>query len=174
MKKRILIIICLFAVLSCTLVLSNRKCIEEFFWQIIDERLDYERSLEVGDDFNKISWVNLYFQINHHKDGNNFEYVNADSREKYILLKNISSYKILDSKLYINSHDGCAVIDDNSRCRIFLNDNNLSGDLSDYTNDLNGNKVYKNKILRMDNIVYLSKFEEFDDAEKEVFKKFLK
>lgn len=170
MKKRILIIACLFAMLICALILSNRQYIEELFWQKIDERLEYERSLEIGDDFNKVCWGNLDFQINHHKEGNNFEYVNTDNREKYILLENISSYKILDSKLYIKSHNGCAVIDANSVCKIFLNNNNLSDDFSDYTNDSNGNKVYKNKILRMENIAYLSEFAEFDDAERKVLK----
>ncbi len=84
----------------------NRHILLERFWDKIESQLDYERSLEVGDDFNKISCGDLSFQINHHKSGNNLEYVSVVNKETYILLKTISSYKIVDGKLYVKSKEG--------------------------------------------------------------------
>lgn len=175
MKKRILIVLsCVVVILSVVLVLLNKHYIGEYFWQKIDERLDYERSIEMGDEFNKICWKDLNFQINHHKDGNNFEYVDVDNREVYILLKNISSYKISDNKLYVKSSDGYAIIDENNFCKIFVDGRETEGIINNYTVDSTGNRIYEYKKLQKNNVVYLSEYEGFDLSEKEFFKKMLK
>ncbi len=169
MKKIRICIIC--AVLAGALICFNYDHILNYFWQKIDERIDYERSLEVGDDFNKVSWGNLNFQINHHKTGNNLEYVNAAEKEVYILLENIASYKISDDKLYVKSSDGYAVIDENDFCKIFAD--GLKNEQSDnYTQDQNGNKVYDLQVFKNDSIKYLSKYDEFETGEKKSLKNF--
>lgn len=174
MQKRILtILICCVAILSAILVLLNRYYIKEYILQKLDERLDYERSVEVGDDFNKICWVDLKFQINHHKYGNNFEYVDVNNREIYILLKNISSYKLLNGKLYVKSTDGYAVIDEKNLCKIFTNYKPENG-VNNCIIDVNNNKVYEHKRLQLNNVFYLSDYNEFTENEKSLFGKMLK
>ena len=70
-KNKILLLIILGVILAGLLVYLNKGILLDHFWSKVESQLDYERSLEVGDDFNKISWGDLSFQINHHKSGNN-------------------------------------------------------------------------------------------------------
>ena len=100
-KNKIFLLIVSGVILAGLLVYLNRGILLDHFWSKVESQLDYERSLEEGDDFNKISWGDLSFQINHHKSGNNLEYVSVADKESYILLKNISSYKIVEEKLYV-------------------------------------------------------------------------
>ena len=100
-KNKIFLLIVSGVILAGLLVYLNRGILLDHFWSKVESQLDYERSLEEGDDFNKISWGDLSFQINHHKSGNNLEYVSFANRESYVLLKSISSYKIVEEKLYV-------------------------------------------------------------------------
>lgn len=143
------------------------------FWNKIENRLDYERSREAGDDFNKISWGDLSFQINHHKSGNNLEYVSVDNKEIYILLQNISSYKITEEKLYVKSKNGCAIVDENNICKIFTDQSNFQI-TGEYTQDKSGNKIYINQKIDNGSVVYLSSYNDFSAKERDIFKKMLK
>lgn len=152
------------------IVVCNRNSIKNFAWRCFDKQIDNARSLEVGDDFNKISWGDLGFQINHHKDGNNLEYVNVTSKEIYVLLKGISSYKIFDNNLYVKSKNGFAVVDSNNFCRIFLEYPNAECSNDGFYN-ANGYKVFHVTSLESDKILYLSDYSEFNDDEKNIFDK---
>ena len=66
-KNKVFGLIVLGMILAGLLVCLNRDILLERFWSKIESQLDYERSLKVGDDFNKISWGDLSFQI--HKVG---------------------------------------------------------------------------------------------------------
>lgn len=153
--------------------LNNRHILLNHFWSKIESQLDYERSLEVGDDFNKISWGDLSFQINHHKSGNNLEYVSVANKEIYILLQNISSYKITEGKLYVKSKNGYAIVDENNICKIFTDQSNFQT-TGEYTQDELGNKIYSNQKVDKENVEYLSSYDDFSAKEREIFKKMLK
>lgn len=172
-KNKIFLLIVFGMILVGLLVCLNRHILLDRFWSKIESQLDYERSLEVGDDFNKISWGDLSFQINHHKSGNNLEYVRVVDKESYILLKNISSYKIVEGKLYVKSKDGYAVVDENNICKIFV-DQSIIQTAGEYTQDKYGNKVYSNQKVDKENIKYLSSYDDFSTQERDIFKKMLK
>lgn len=165
-KKFILLSISVCVLLSGSLIYFSKDNIENYLWRKIDNRLDYERSLKVGDNFNKISWGDLSFQINHNKDGNNLEYVNAENEKKHILLNNISSYKILNGYLYVKAPSGYAIIDGNNFCRIYTDCFN-----DEQSNNHDSNKVHDSQMLKFEKIEYLSDFNEFDENEQKIFKK---
>lgn len=174
MKKNIIIrLILFFIILAGLLIYLNRGILLNHFWSKIENQLDYERSLESGNDFNKISWGDLSFQINHHKSGNNLEYVSASNKEIYILLKNISSYKIAEGNLYVKSKNGYAIVDKNNICKIFVNQSVLRT-TGDYTQDEYGNKIYSNQKVDKENIKYLFSYDDFSTQERNIFKKMLK
>ena len=172
-KNKILLSVILCASLTVMTVYMNREALLNHFWSKIDSQLDYERSLEAGDDFNKISWGDLSFQINHHKSGNNLEYVSVADKESYILLKSISSYKIAEGKLYVKSKDGYAIVDENNKCKIFA-DQSILQTMGDYTQDKYGNKLYSNQKVDKENIEYLLSYDDFSMQEKDIFEKMLK
>ena len=172
-KNRVFWLIVLGMILAVLLVCLNRRILLDRFWSKIESQLDYERSLEVGDDFNKISWGDLSFQINHHKSGNNLEYVSVADKESYILLKNISSYKIMEGKLYVKSKDGYAIVDENNICKIFV-DQSIFQKSEEYTQDKYGNKIYSNQKVDKENIKYLLNYDDFSMQERDIFKKILK
>ncbi len=172
-KNKVFGLIVLGMILAGLLVCLNRDILLDRFWSKIESQLDYERSLKVGDDFNKISWGDLSFQINHHKSGNNLEYVSVVDKESYILLKNIASYKIVEEKLYVKSKDGYAIVDENNICKIFV-DQSILKTTGEYTQDEYGNKIYSNQKFDKENIKYLSSYDDFSTQERDVFKKMLK
>lgn len=114
----------------------------------IDNRLDYERTLDVGDEFNKVVWGDLTIQINHYKSGNKLDYVK--NNEKISLLEEIKNYKISEYKLYVIANDGCAVVDENNVVKIFTT---------------------SNQKFIIDNVKYLNSFESFEDDEQKMLKK---
>lgn len=174
MKKNIIFrLILFFIILAGLLIYLNRGILLNHFWSKIENQLDYERSLESGNDFNKISWGDLSFQINHHKSGNNLEYVSVSNKEIYILLKNISSYKIAEGNLYVKSKNGYAIVDKNNICKIFVNQSVLRT-TGDYTQDEYGNKIYSNQKVDKENIKYLFSYDDFSTQERNIFKKMLK
>ncbi len=172
-KNKIYLLIVFGITLAGLFVCLNRHTFLDCFWGKIESQLDYERSLEAGDDFNKISWGDLSFQINHHKSGNNLEYVSVVDKESYILLKNISSYKIMEEKLYVKSKDGYAIVDKNNICKIFV-DQSIIQTAGEYTQDKYGNKIYRNQKVDKENIQYLSSYDDFSTQERDIFKKMLK
>lgn len=171
MKKiKIVLLSVLGVVIIVGLLALNMGSWVDCFWEKIDARMDYERSLEVGDDFNKLVWGEMFFQINHHKDGNNLEYVNNGGKEIDVLLEGISSYKILDGQLYVKSKDGCAIISKNDFCRIFTY-TPTDGTTSEYTVNSYGYKVYKGRKMNQENVEYLLNYESFTEAERKVLKR---
>lgn len=172
-KNKIFLLIVSGVILAGLLVYLNRGILLDHFWSKVESQLDYERFLEEGDDFNKISWGDLSFQINHHKSGNNLEYVSVADKESYILLKNISSYKIVEEKLYVRSKDGYAIVDENNICKIFV-DQSILKTTGEYTQDEYGNKIYSNQKVDKENIKYLSSYDDFSTQERDIFKKMLK
>lgn len=114
----------------------------------IDKRLDYERSLNVGDEFNKVVWGDLTFQINHYKTGNNLDYVK--NGKKTPLLNSIINYRILDGKLYVIALEGCAVVDSNNTAKVY---------------------VISRDNVPLSNVNYMVSFEAFEKEEQKVFKK---
>ena len=174
MKKNRVFCIIVFGVIVVGLfIFFNRHILINHFWGKIESQLDYERSLEVGDDFNKISWGDLSFQINHHKSGNNLEYVSVANKEIYILLQNISSYKITEGKLYVKSKNGYAIVDESNICKIFMDQSNFQT-AGEYTQDESGNKIYSNQKIDKENVKYLLNYEDFSAKERKIFKKMLK
>lgn len=168
-KNKIHLLIVFGITLAGLFVCLNRHISFNHFWSKIESQLDYERSLEAGDDFNKISWGDLSFQINHHKSGNNLEYVSVADKESYILLKNISSYKIVEEKLYVKSKDVYAIVENNF-CKIFV-DQSIFQTTEEYTQDKYGNKIYSNQKVDKENIQYLFSYDDFSAKEREIFNK---
>lgn len=167
MKKNIILLsISVCVLLSGSLIYLNKDNIGDYLWRKVDNRLNYERSLAVGDDFNKISWGDLSFQINHDKAGNNLEYVSDANEEKYILLNDISSYKISNEHLYVKAPCGCAVIDENNFCRIYTDSFS-----DEQPNNPESYEFSDSQMLKFEKIEYLSDFNEFDEAEQKIFKK---
>lgn len=172
MKRKTIIIVAAVVcfVLAVTVIYVNRDIVVYRIFKLISRRLDYERSLEVGDDFAVQSWGDLTFNINHYKSGYNLEYEKLADREIYVLLTSVYGYRIVDNRLYIASEDGCAVIDENNFCRIFLivpDEEFIDG----YTKDSFGNKVYNLRKFEMPNIKYLSSYDQFDEAERKIIDK---
>ena len=114
----------------------------------IDNRLDYERTLDVGDEFNKVVWGDLTIQINHYKSGNKLDYVK--NNEKVSLLEGVKNYKISENKLYVITNDGCAVVDENNMVKIHTT------------------SKYK---YTLDNVVYLTSFNDFEESEQKILNK---
>ena len=172
MKRKTIIIIAAVVcfVLAVTVIYVNRDIVVYRIFKLISRRLDYERSLEVGDDFAAQSWGDLTFRINHHKSGYNLEYEKLADREKYVLLSSVYGYRIVDNKFYVASEDGCAVIDENNFCRIFLivSDEEFR---EGYTENSFGNKVYNLRKYEMPNIKYLSSYDQFDEVERKIIDK---
>lgn len=148
MKKKkiitwILVLVCIGSAIS--ILFAERHKIEKQLFKWLDNRLDYERSLDVGDEFNKVSWGDLTFQINHYKTGNKLEYV-KDS-EHITLLESVEYYKILNDKLYVMALDGYAVVDNNNVAKIYCM------------------KERKN----LNSVNYIARFEDFEKDDQEVF-----
>jgi len=114
----------------------------------IDNRLDYERTMDVGDKFNKVVWGDFTIQINHYKSGNKLEYVKNE--EKTSLLETVKNYKILENKLYVVAGDGYAVVDENNIVKIYLT---------------SGNEFI------LDNVIYLTSLDDFEENEQRILKK---
>lgn len=176
-KALIIAIILVIASLVIGYIAANREFLVTRLFMAIDERLDYERSLDYGYDFTKISFgPNLQFEITHCKDGNNLEYVYREfhKKERHILLKSEFLYNICDNKMYVATKSGCAVIEDSGICRIYLNKGYENEFSYDCTEDKYGYIIYGFQKFEHENVIYLSDFEDFSEDEKKVLNKMLK
>ena len=70
-KSLILILLCAMIIMSITFIYRDTIDNQISIW--IDNRLDYERTMDVGDKFNKVVWGDFTIQINHYKSGNKLE-----------------------------------------------------------------------------------------------------
>lgn len=134
--------------LMVSIMFVYRHKIGNQIFMLIDNRLDYERTLELGDEFNKVVWGNLTIQINHYKSGNKLDYVK--NNEKISLLDNVKNYRISQNKLYIVGDDGCAVVDKDNKVKIYIT---------------SGNKII------LDNVIYLTSFDNFEKSEQKILNK---
>ena len=177
-KKALIIVIFIIASLIIGYIAINKEFLVTRLFMAIDKRLDYERSLNVGDDFNQISFgPDLQFEINHCKDGNNLEYVYREfhKKERHILLESEFLYNICDNKMYVATKSGCAVIEEDSGiCRIYLNKGYENEFSYDCTEDKYGYKIYGFQKFEHENVIYLSDFEDFSEDEKKILNKMLK
>lgn len=133
-------------IMSITFIYGDKIDNQISIW--IDNRLDYERTLDIGDEFNKVVWGDLTIQINHYKSENKLEYVKNE--EKTSLLETVKNYKILENKLYVVADDGYAVVDENNIVKIYLT---------------SGNEFI------LDNVIYLTSFDDFEENEQRILKK---
>ncbi|MDD4689534.1 MAG: hypothetical protein PHE51_07295 [Eubacteriales bacterium] len=145
-KSLVLILFCVGIMIStlfiCRYKINNRLLI----W--IDNRLDYERALDVGDEFNKVAWGDLTFQINYYKSGNKLDYVRKNA--KIHLLDSVLNYKISEGILYIVSNDGYAIVNQNNIAKIYVTSNNK---------------------YVFNNVIYLDSFDDFEYNEQAVLNK---
>ena len=133
--------------ITCTTIIYRDKIGNQILiW--LDDRLDHERAIDVGYDFNKVVWGDFSIQINHYKSGNKLEYIKSD--EKVLLLDNVRNYKILENHLYVIAENGVAVVGKNNVVKIYLT---------------SGNKFI------LDNVLYLTSFDDFEDNEQKILKK---
>ncbi len=144
-KLLILILLCFMAIVSTVLTCRHKIANQMLIW--IDNRLDYERTLDFGDEFNKVLWGDFTIQINHYKSGNKLEYVKDNKRTS--LLGTVKNYKISENKLYVVADDGCAVVDGNNMVKIYIT---------------SGNEFI------LDNVIYLTFFDDFEENELEILK----
>ena len=148
-KNKTLIIILFYVIIANIIFICRYKIYNQIsIW--VDNRLDYERTLDVGDEFNKVVWGDLSFQINHYKSGNKLDYVK--NNKKISLLTEIRNYKISENKLYIVSNEGCAVVEGNNTAKIYI--------------------ISENKFI-FEDIVYLNSFDEFEETEQAILNKLL-
>lgn len=145
-KSLILILLCTMIIMSITFIYRDKIDNQISIW--IDSRLDYERTLDVGDEFNKVVWGDFTIQINHYKSGNKLEYVKNE--EKTSLLETVKAYKISENKLYVVADDGYAVVDEHNMVKIYLT---------------SGNEFV------LDNVIYLTSFDDFEENEQRILKK---
>ena len=108
-----------------------------------------------------IIWENTY-EIFHSADGNDL--VIDTANECDTILYRVRAQKVLDNKLYVVSDDGCAVIDKNKVCRVFIT-NFKNKSANEIEVDSNGEKT------ESENIKYLSDYSEFQVSEKEILNK---
>lgn len=139
-------LVCIIFMVSVVYAFRNELGNQILIW--IDNRLDYERALDVGDEFNKVVWGDLTIQINHYKSGNKLDYVK--NNDKKSLLEKVKNYKISENKLYVIANDGYAVVDENNVVKIFTT---------------------SNQKFILDNVKYLNSFESFEDDEQKMLKK---
>ena len=86
------------------------------------------------------------------------------------VLQNITDYKTKGEKLYVVSEEGYAVIDKDSFCRVCITvpaDEFING----YIVAKDGSKFSHSGFLEYDNILYLSKFEDFTEDERKILNK---
>ena len=145
-KSLILILLCAMIIMSITFIYRDTIGNQISIW--IDNILDYERTMDVGDKFNKAVWGDFTIQINHYKSGNKLEYVKNE--EKTSLLETVKNYKILENKLYVVAGDGYAVVDENNIVKIYLT---------------SGNEFI------LDNVIYLTSLDDFEENEQRILKK---
>lgn len=158
-KYKILIMVILVGAISFSILLVNRDRVYSNIMIMIDKRLDYERSLEVGDEFNKLVWGDFMFQINHYQSGVDLDYVKNE--EKATLLGAVKDYRILVGKLYVTASKGYAVIDENNICRVFI-----TVDDSEFAED--------DRYIEDEHIQYLTEYNEFSDEERKMLEKMSK
>lgn len=109
--------------------------------------MDFERSIEVGDEFNKILWGDFTIQVNHYKSGNKLEYVK--NNEKKVLLDTVKNFKISGNKFYVVADSGYAIADWNNVVRIY---------------------TFSDEKVILDKVIYLTSYDAFDAAEQKILK----
>lgn len=178
MKKKL--ILCSIILLVLILILFNAKNIFSYLSGRVLDFVSYQFYLEEKEREEKIAngelvrgkdtviiWENTY-EIFHSLDGNDLVIDTAD--EYGTILCRVRAQKVLNNKLYVVSDDGCAVIDKNKICRVFItNFNNKSADGTEV--DSNGEKTYFPQKIESKDIKYLSDYSEFQVSEKEILNK---
>lgn len=123
--------------------------------------LDYLKFDFAYGQYSSFILLNTY-EIFHSLDGNDL--VIDTANECDTILYRVRAQKVLDNKLYVVSDDGCAVIDKNKICRVFItNFKNKSAEGTEV--DSSGEKTESK------NIKYLSDYSEFSKSEKEILNK---
>lgn len=156
MKKHkaffILLFVLIFITSAIGLVYVNRHRIDNYLFFLIDARLDYEHASEVGDEFGKLTWQDLTYQVNHYKSGNKLEYAGGQDKTKTItLLNSVKRFKFTNDKFYIIAAKGYAVIDCWNVAKIYTSEE----------------KVF------LKDVHYIESFEDFDKEDQEVFKRLM-
>ena len=175
-------IIAIIVIISILLIALTIKPIMNYtsnvFWSFIGEQLDKEEAermekIENGEIIKGkdtiLIWENMYV-IGHYSDGNHLSIQTKDVNET--ILKKIVKHKKKKEKLYIISDEGYAVIDKNNLCRVFITVDDEKF-VNGYTEDADGNRTYISRKVECENIVYLSKYDEFSPEEKDMLEKML-
>lgn len=151
----------------CILVLvviqSQKQSISNTFWDVIAEQFDKEekyriQKIENGDIIRGkdtvLIWENK-FVIWKQLDEKRLSI--EDNNISEVILNKIMNFKTIDERLYIISEYGCATIDKNNFCKIYI-----PSDITNY-NDFGVQHVRSNIIQ------YLSEFSDFSEEEQEKF-----
>lgn len=170
--KKIIIIIAI--ILTLAILIINIEPISNYasdiFWNIIITQLDKEESerakqiengeLVRGKDTILI-WNNMY-EIGHFHDGNHLE-ICADDISR-VILERVQKHKVIKKTLYIVADEGYAVIDSNSLCKVFVT----------VSDEEYSNSYTKHNFEKVQNIQFLSSYDQFSEDEKRIFEKLLK
>lgn len=170
-EKYIIVLILIFIIILTIKPIINYT--SDIFWNFVESQLDNEESerlkkaengeISKGKDTILI-WKNMYV-IGHFSDGNHLSIETKETNET--ILKNVVTHKKKNGKLYIVSDEGYAVIDKNNLCRVFITIDDEKF-VNGYSEDSNGNRTYISRKVECENIVYLSKYDEFSTEEKKI------
>jgi len=167
------IVIILIAIINIKPIMKHTSNV---FWNFVGNQLEKEeeermKKIEDGEIVRGkdtiLIWGNMY-EIGHFSDGDRLTIETSDTDGT--ILEKVLMHKKKNSKLYVISGEGYAVIDHNNLCRVFIaiDDERYT---NGYTEDEDGKRVYISRKIECSNIKYLSKYEDFSEEEQKVFRK---
>jgi hypothetical protein len=168
MKKTLTIIAIIFFIVA-SIIYINRYNISENIIKTISIQMDREKNRQVGKD-SVFVWQNGTFQIGHYASGNHLEF-HEDGIIKTIL-KDVNTYKEKDSKFYVITREGYAVIDKKNIAKIFVvipESEYING----YSINENGEKESYSRHIEHTNIQYIVSFNKFSEEEQKVLNKLI-
>ncbi len=166
-------LICITAILIIGIAFNIKQIsnhTSELFWDFIWEQLDEEEAerekrieagLPVRGNDTALIWRDKY-DITVSASGASLDiYIDGDEQ---VVLDKVKEFDIDKKTLYVLSADGCAVIDNENNCRVFVF---TPKEVLEHSGQNYG-------FIEDEHIRYLSSYQEFSDSEKEIFDKLKK
>mgnify|MGYP006876774349 CR=1 FL=1 len=175
-KKPIIIIIISVIIIMMFSAKPLLNLISKSFWNFVNVQLDKEEQerqqkiqdgeLVRGKD-TILMWGNMY-QIGRYSDGDYLS-IKTENEVNSGVLGKVIKHKAVANKLYVILENGCAVIDENNLCKIFIS---ISGE--EIATDLQGNEENHSQCVVSQYVEYLSNINEFSEEEQKVLSKLYK
>ena len=171
----------IFIIIVIITVLFSAKPILEFstnaFWNFVAEQLEKEEQerlaaiergeIIIGKD-TMLVWNDKY--VLYHQAGDDTLCIHYEDGNSESIIGKVTKYKKKKDVLYILSHEGYVVIDDDNLCRVHITipkEEFVRG----YGEDENGKRTYISQFIDDANIKYLESFNDFSENEQKMFEK---